>query len=275
MLVKVLERLWVIRAFGVGLVFAPLMNVCFTAYGIAGKQTIWSWQLLFNVFKKTSTPQKALLVASVIIGLLILRKGARAWAWVLSLLGGYIVIQLTRLAQDYKADKMSMFFFAVNVALFFFIADQLVWKQKKPGEAAKAPEPVKAPEPAVAAPALPQEPPATSRVTPQAAPEPVKPILTVVPPAQQAREKVLVHLDGFGQWAQLVDVTGTGIRVRSTVDNPPEIGDRELEVTMSKDLVLRMRFAVRNGNDYFFEYVGLNQEKTGRLNQWLEQKAAA
>ncbi|MES2856884.1 MAG: hypothetical protein V4692_13530, partial [Bdellovibrionota bacterium] len=166
-----------------------------------------------------------------------------------ALLGGYIVIQFTKLGQSFKHDKLSIVFFGINVGLFFFIADQLVWKQNLPK-----------PKPHPQAEAQPKQMPT--------------PAIAKVKTSKSSRAKILVHLDGFGNFAQLVDISSAGVRLRGLTANTPDMTGRELEMSLSRTLTLKVRFARKINSELQFEHIGLDAEKIVSLNQWIHQKAA-
>jgi hypothetical protein len=244
MLTKVLERKWVIRFFGIALILAPFINTLLTMSGAPPIPGLSRPQLLWRILSTGATTYQILYVCSIAIGALMLSGSISAWRYALALLGGYIVIQFSKLGTTFKHDKMSLVFFAVNVAVFFFIADQLVWKQRPSVAKAKEPQP---------APNYEAHP---------------------LPAAASSRKQILIHLEGFGNWAQLVGISGNGVHVRSIVPNPPSMEGRMMEMMLRPDLILRVKFVRQLDSEFHFDHVDLKSEKVHALNQWLQQKAA-
>jgi hypothetical protein len=205
--------------------------------------------MMWKVMSDGAASYQILYAASVVIGALMLNGAKAAWRYALILLGGYIVIQFTKLGQSFKHDKMSIVFFATNVALFFFIADQLVWKQRGPQAKKVAPPEMPKSSPAAVVPAIPRV-------------------------SKSSKSKILVNLEGFGQWAQLIGVSGSGVHLRGIVETPPQLDGRTIEIALQPDLVLRVRFARQLDSEFHFDYVDLTSEQASRLNQWLHAKAA-
>lgn len=231
MLAKILERPLVIRLFGIGFILAPLFNIFMTSHGLVGAQTGWSTSLFWHVATKSTLSYQLLHCTSVLIGILVLSHASAAWKYVLTFLGGYILVQISNLGESFQRDKSTALFFVINVFVFFFIADQLVWKQK------------------------------------------VK--TATKPRIAQAKKKIMIHLEGFGSWAQLLAVSGKGISMRSLVPQPPEIGTREIEVNLQDNLSLRLRLASQSDTDFHFEYAKpLTPHDVAQLNTWLKKSAA-
>jgi hypothetical protein len=124
--VKVLEQKIVIQLFGLSLILAPFLNILFNLNDLNGL----SFDLFFHYFWAGVLFQKVLNIGSIAIGGFLLTGSLQAWKLVLLLLGGYIAMQMTYLGQNMRSQPMSLIFFLVNIGLFLFIADQLVWKQK-------------------------------------------------------------------------------------------------------------------------------------------------
>ncbi|HVK60476.1 MAG TPA: hypothetical protein VM432_02950 [Bdellovibrionales bacterium] len=263
MLVKVLERNWVIRLFGISLIFAPFINTYLTVKGLQTVPEDFN-EMYWRVIRDGTVSYKILYLASIVIGALMMSGSVKAWRYALALLGGYIILQFSKIGHSFKTDKMSIVFFAVNVGLFFFIADQLVWKQRLP----KSQEPTQ--------PEQPVQPQAVAQSQAIAPSQPVSAQLkpaNVTPIRKASRAKVIVHLDGFGNWAQLAGISGKGVHLKALIPNPPEMEEREIDLALRSDLVLRVRFKHRTDSDFYFDHVQLTSQKVGLLNQWLRQKA--
>lgn len=244
LLVKVLENKFVIRAFGVCLLLAPIGNNLVTMSMLPAAPDRWSLMTFWVVVLKISFMNQALYAASIVIGILMLRGATSAWRYTLGLLGVRLIWQMFNLTKDFKESKLTGVIFLVNLALFLFIADQLVWKQKVKARAAER--------------------------TPPPKPEPR--------PLQRKHaegQKVLVDFEGFGTWAQVLNITEAGIEVRALKKPDFEIGERTIEVSLKNGLTFRAKLKSQSGEKFFFEYVALENQDVHRLNQWMRQTAAA
>jgi hypothetical protein len=285
-MVKILERKAIIRIFGLALFLSPFFNTLATLLMRVSAADRWKFQLFWKILTSGNWMDHALYGTSVIIGLLMLSGSSSVWKFVLLLLGGHIARQVFQLGENLRTHWIYGFFFLVNVMVFLFIADQLVWKQKKkpagstpqPLPSPSSQSPLKSTSQTQAAPAIekspsPAQPPAALPLSPAAK--------TVAVPAPQppvsqptARKKILIHFDGLGPWAQLLSVSNQGILVRSISNPPDQIGSREIEISVKNGLTLRTRLTRKTGPDYFFEFVHLTTREIQLLNQWLQQQAA-
>jgi len=130
--VKVLEKKGVIQFFGIALILAPFVNMIVSLAMYNGVVSKWSPSVAFNLLKTTgSWVHFVLYTASFVIGLIMLRGSTKAWKFVLALVGAYIAYQIMYIGRDLKQHWVAGIFFLINIGVFLFIADQLVWKQKK------------------------------------------------------------------------------------------------------------------------------------------------
>ena len=130
---KFLERQNVVRFFGICLFLAPFINVAFNVYLQSQKSQVTSsivWQSL-TIGTFSQNMQNLLSIGSLGIGLMMIQGQKRIWGYVLGLIGLHILIQTTTLLKDLKDSWVWGGVFVVNLGIFFFIADQLVFKEKK------------------------------------------------------------------------------------------------------------------------------------------------
>jgi hypothetical protein len=129
MFAKIFERKWVIRFFGLALIFAPFFNTASSVIELPGIERKFLVAYCWQFFKSAPAPQQLLQIASIIIGTLMLRGSITAWRYTLGLLGAYIILQFTQLNAGIR-DNTTWLFLGTNVAMFFFIADQIVLKPR-------------------------------------------------------------------------------------------------------------------------------------------------
>lgn len=233
--VRILERKSVIRLFGIGLILSPIANIVFKIFLLSNLRDRWNLSFALKVFETNSFSVKALFLCSVVIGALMLRGASSAWKYTLVLMGCHIANQIVNFGPNFRASPYFAVFFLVNVAIFLFIADQLVWKVKMATPAHKR----------------------------------------LVPINKKTEKKVEIYFAGFGPWARLTSVSSRGIHMRSVKTLPFELKHREIEVQITSDLVLRTRLARCLDDDYFFEYVNMSPAEADKLNHWLRTQVQA
>lgn len=253
--VQVLERKEVIRWFGVALIIAPIVN---TYFNIGQRGLGYSFYAFQFTLKTTSVHNLVLYGLSILIGAWMLKGRTSSWRHVLFLLGSYILIQLPQLAQNIKANKLMGVFFLVNVFVFYFIADQLVWKIKVSPKNKPTPKP--APVPATAK----IEVPVTAVVRPQA-------VARKVPLLHTSRQKILLSFEGFGPWAELKNISSRGIELKSLKELPFQMKDRVLELSLAPQLAVQLRLSKIEEKNYRFDFVEMNEMKIRQINQWLKK----
>lgn len=296
-LVKVLENKSVIRAFGAALVVAPIVNTLVKMAMLSDIPNRWSAAMFFRIIAVGSVTNQILYVATIIIGFLMLRGNASVWKFVLALLGGYIMLQVSDF-KHVKSSTITWIFFITNILTFMFVADQLVWKVKVAGpkpqpktpplpKAQVNTAPVATPAPSVAqAPTQETKPkivPPPTTVAPTAAPAPVaapapevkatpKPAYRVIP---KVRKKILFQFSGGDPWGQLMGISSQGIHIRRLAEPPADIDSRVIEISLNNGLTLRTRLARRKEHDYYFDYTSISSEEIQSLNKWLHSLSDA
>lgn len=233
--VRVLERKNVIQLFGIGLICSPFVNIFIKIFLLSNVRDRWNFSFAWKVFETNTTPVKLLFLFSVVIGAIMLRGSSSAWKYTLLLLGCHIVNQIMNFGPSVRASWIFAVFFLVNVAMFLFIADQLVWKVKTSTPKHKR----------------------------------------LVPLAKKTEKKVDIHFEGFGSWARLTSVSSRGLHIRSLKTLPFDLSHREIEVRINQDLILNTRLVRSLDEDYFFEYVNMSPAEVDKLNQWLRSQVQA
>lgn len=249
LVVKVLEKKIVIQMFGLMLFLSPLMNM-FLTMSIQPVEEKWTMVQFWKVVNASALPNNVLFAASFVIGLVMLSGSKKAWKWVLVLLGGYIALQLTRLGKDIRANKIYGLVFLINVSAFFFIADQLAFKQK-----------LKKPEPQ----------PTTPNPAPPVAIIEKKPSSPKIVTKKSSR-KILVAFENQKPWGELVQLSAKGIQIREHSEPPPGIETRVIEVTFGNSK-MSARMTRKLDNLFFFEFENLQSQQVQKINDWLYQQA--
>lgn len=271
LLVKVLERKWVIRCFGLALALAPFVNIVLSM-SLQLVVDKWTSHQFSKIIHAQTTANNILSLASVVIGLTMLSGSKKSWKFALALLGAHILFQVPRLGQDLRSSWIYGIFFLVNIGAFLFIADQLAFKQKKEAPVKTAtpkPEPVKVkfdlpvekPEPVVASKPVVLN------------PEPIKkqPRLVI----KTSKRRILVSFQGGVPWAQLVGLSMSGVEMKGLNPPPAEFAQRPIELVIAKDVILKLKFSRQLDNKFFFDFTEMNEEQMNRLNNWLIQAPKA
>lgn len=247
LLVKVLERKWVIRCFGLALAFAPFVNIVLSM-SLQLVVDKWTSHQFLKVINAQTTVNNFLSLASIVIGLAMLSGSKKSWKFTMVLLGAHILVQVPRLGQDLRNSWIYGVFFLVNIGAFLFIADQLAFKQKK---AMPASQPLPKPEAPVFA-----------------KPQPRLVIKT-------SKRRILVSFQGGVPWAQLVGLSMSGVEMKGLTPPPAEFAHRPIELAIAKDIILKLKFSRQLDNKFFFDFTEMNEEQMNRLNNWLIQAPKA
>ena len=128
-LVKILENRRVIRLFGSALIASPFINtaISMALVPFAGSSR-WNIKFFWHVLSSTSWLDLTLYFLSIMIGLIMLKGSTAAWKAVLFLMGTFVASQAMGLSQNLKISCVYGLLFLINMSIFIFIADQLVWK---------------------------------------------------------------------------------------------------------------------------------------------------
>lgn len=234
--VKFLERKGVIQFFGAALLASPFANALMFMVLQKSKNNLAYQQLSFWKILTTGSPlHYGLAICSLVIGFVMIKGSQKAWSYVLFLLGAHILIQLVHLGENIKQNWLWGAFFVINAAIFMFIADQLVFKIKMP---------------------------------------------EIKLPVQKAEIKtkklprVVIGFQGFGDWAELVQVNPEQIQVRKISEPPADIQKRSIEFCFKKGVTLKAKYISDDGKNYYFSFVNVKQNESDALNSWIDRNAS-
>jgi hypothetical protein len=258
MLVKMLENKWVIRLFGISLIIAPFVNMLLSTADLSPTHEV-QLSLMKSVFAYSDAFSRLFYPLSLVIGVITLRGSRMAWRFLLGYLGLFIIYQFMHITVEFKKSPTAAVFLGVNICVFAFISDQLLWKK----EFITLVENTSPGIPVVRTPLAPAVAPLTEPVT-QSAPPPAP----STAPRKRAR-KISVHLEGFGTWGRLIEISHTQMHVRGLTSVPAQVAGSEIELSIPQSLPLRLRLSRQTGNDFFFSYVNLTAAQVYALNRWL------
>lgn len=282
-LTRVLENKSVIRAFGVGLVLAPVVNTLTKMSTLNGVSNKWTAEMFFRIIAAGSIFNQLLYIATIAIGFLMLRGAKSAWKWTLIVLGGYIALQVSDFKHT-KSSGLTWTFFLTNIAFFIFIADQLVFKVEplKPKAQPKV-KPNTIADPKIESlkmtVAKTTEKPVAHKLVPAQIPSEPGKVVALVPKVQakaatrkipHVRKKILFQFaDQKNPWGQLVSVSSKGLQIKGISVPPEAISEREVELVLTEGLHIKTKLSMKNEDLYFFDYADLSKDKAKELNRWL------
>lgn len=85
----------------------------------------------------------------------------------------------------------------------------------------------------------------------------------------QLSRNVHVHFSGLGEWAQIIEVSDTGLVVRLISEVTPEnIQDQELELLLDEDTVVHLRCYEAFDDFYEFHFTQVTPEQLDQVQLW-------
>lgn len=275
---KFLERKWVIQLFGLGLIIAPFVNILIQFMVLNSKSGIsWRYISISSYLMSGSIANYILAIGSVIIGGIMLSGSTKAWKAVLLLVGTHLVVQILNYKSKEWNGTLGWGAFAVNLSVFLFIADQLVWRVKTKEEIfAEAMEKAASLIPKAKEAKIPVA--ATPEVTPVAAPVETGFVLG----AGSAVEKIL-HLKSYKKiffsfgsdrpWGRLMTLNSHQLIVNCFAAAPESIENKVVAISFTKNLVIDIKFDRKESNLYYFTPLDMTPARVSELNQWLKKIA--
>ncbi|MES2802068.1 MAG: hypothetical protein V4654_06215 [Bdellovibrionota bacterium] len=285
---KFLERKWVIQLFGLGLIVAPFINILIQFLVLNSKSGIsWRYISISSFLLSGSMTNYILAVASVTIGALMLSGSTKAWKAVLVLVGSHLVVQVFNYQSKEWQGTLGWGAFAVNLSIFLFIADQLVWRVKSKEElfaeamsraaALKSTPKIKTPEPTLLVP--------EAKIPVMAIPE-VGAASAAAPGfilgAGSTVEKIL-HLKSYKKiffsfgsdhpWGRLMTLNSHQLIVNCFDKAPEAIENKVVAISFTKNLVIDIKFDRKESNLYYFTPLDMTPQRVSELNQWLKKIA--
>jgi hypothetical protein len=253
--VRFLERKWVIQMFGVALIVAPFVNILIQFLVLNSKTGIsWRYISISAYLLSGSITNYILSFGSLIIGGIMLSGSTKAWKAVLCLVGSHIIMQILNYKTAQFQGVIGWTAFIVNISVFLFIADQLVWriktKEELLAEAAKIIQPV--------------------------IPQPKNPVI------EKAPERIL-HLTSYKKicfsfgsdrpWGRLMTMTSHQLIVNCFGEAPQGIDNKIVSINFAKNIVVDIKFDRKENNLYYFTPMNMTPERIKDFNGWLKKIA--
>jgi hypothetical protein len=239
--VKFLERKQVIQFFGFCLVVAPFVNAYLVLYTkMQDYKLTWAQINIINTLKSGILDNYILSLISIVIGIVMLRGSTKAWRAALFLVGFHIAIQVLNYNTSAKGNILWWPFLLVNVSVFMFIADQLVWKIEIPQVAPRPPG-----EPKVI--------------------------------HLKTFKKIYLRHEGPTPWAEIKNMNSKGFQAHCL--QPPteaivaNVAARNVVLKISNDLILQARLKSHTDKVYVFEFIQQAEKHDELINSWFKKIA--
>ncbi|MCM2352019.1 MAG: hypothetical protein NDI63_00260 [Pseudobdellovibrio sp.] len=274
---RFLERKWVIQLFGLGLIIAPFVNILIQFLILNSKSGIsWRYISISSYLMSGSIANYVLALGSIIIGCIMLSGSTKAWKAVLALVGTHLVLQILNYKSKEWQGSLGWGAFAVNLSVFLFIADQLVWRIKSKEElmaeamaraAALKPKPKATPEPTpLMAKAVVPDP--GSEFVLGGGSRPVEKILNL-----KSYKKIFFSFGADRPWGRLMTLTSHQLIVNCFEKAPESIENKTVQIAFTKNLVIDIKFDRKESNLYYFTPLDMTPDRVLELNQWLKKIA--
>lgn len=291
--IKLIRQEKFIRFSGVMMMFSPFVNFALSIAPVQNVGDKTSLPVLWALARSINTIHLLLWAASFGVGLMMLKGRRSSWISVLAILGIFIVFDFLNLrknsARGWEQPLISIGF---NLAIFILVYVQEFRQSSQP-----RPKPVAQPKPV--APPKPIEPPQPKKPNPivtwirnvklpevkipeikLAKSTPPKPVPMTEPVVQSrvapkqeitpVREfrmpKVpnlighVIHFDGHGPWARIVNLDERELYLRGFREPPPMLMKRAVEIDIGKE-TYRLRMTSRQGQLYTFRFEAVQKFK--------------
>lgn len=246
---RFLERENVIRFFGLALLLSPFVNLALH-FSIFKTQNEIPWaQVNFIAYLKSGNPVSYFLaICSLIIGFKMLSGAAKAWRYVLFLIGAHLLLQIINVNNKAWHGPLAWPSFLLNAGLFFFVIDQLVWKIK-----------VVMPDPT------------SAKTKDGVAPLPFfsqKQVINL-----KSYRKILFSFGSTKPWGELKTLSSVELSVKSFAEVPANIEKQVVQINFAKDVVVDIQFDRKVNEIYYFKPLNMSKDEVSRLNTWLKKIA--
>lgn len=269
---KFLERKWVIQLFGLGLIIAPFVNILIQFLVLNSKSGIsWRYISISSYLLSGSIANYILAIGSIVIGIIMLSGSTKAWKAVLALVGTHLVMQIINYKSKEWQGTLGWGAFAVNLSVFLFIADQLVWRIKSKEELmaeamhkAASLKPTPKPSAPVPTPLVPE----TTDFVLGAGSRPIEKILHL-----KSYKKIFFSFGADRPWGRLMTLTSHQLIVNCFEKAPESIENKTVQIAFTKNLVIDIKFDRKESNLYYFTPLDMTPDRVSELNQWLKKIA--
>ncbi|MFN3453697.1 MAG: hypothetical protein ACK41T_01975 [Pseudobdellovibrio sp.] len=291
--VRFLERKRVIQCFGGFLILSPFFNIFFQLLLLNSESGI-PWQMVnFKAYLLSgSLINYFLATCSVVIGMIMLSGSTQAWKYVLILVGSHVLVQISSYKSKIWHGPLAWIALIINVAIFLFIADQLVWKLK----ASKINEDenenkntstnssltlnedfkrTSTEQHTISAVVRNQE--SEMKHFSDTAKNPQK-LTSDLQKTERilnltSYKKIFFSFDSDKPWGRLVTLTSHQLIVKCFEKAPDSIEHKVVQIAFTRDLKVDIRFDRKENNMYYFIPLDMTSDRVRDLNQWLKKIA--
>lgn len=266
--VRFLERKWVIQSFGVALIVAPFVNIIIQFLVLNSKTGVsWKYISISSYLLSGSLTNYLLAFGSIIIGAIMLTGSTKAWKAALVLVGCHLLVQVLNYKSKEWQGALGWSAFVVNLSVFLFIADQLVWRVKTKEEllaeamakAASLKDKVKLPK---------VELPKVELKNPGQSQKELEKVLHLT-----SYKKILFSFGSDKPWGRLMTLTSHQLIVNCFAEPPSSVQDKTVQINFTQNLIVEIKFERKESNLYYFTPTNMNSDKINELNQWLKKIA--
>lgn len=263
--VRFLERKNVISSFGVALILAPIINIILHILIVKFQSDIvWSQFQFWAYLKNTNPISLFFALSSVVIGGTMLTGSAKAWKFVLVLLGSHLLVQVFNINDKAWKGPLAWPSFFLNAGLFFFIFDQLVWKVQAPENKVVKNNFKPEDQPSV----KPEFAPASTNLENLQVRRAEKEVINL-----KSYRKIYFSFGSPKPWGELKTLSSEYLAVRCIVEPPTGIENKVVQINFAKDVVVDIQFSNRQENIIYFKPLDMTKEKVTNLNKWLNHIA--
>lgn len=284
--VKLIRQEKVIRLSGVIMMISPFVNFALSIAPVQNVGDKTSLPVLLHLAKSINSIHWFLWGASFVVGLMMLKGRRSSWISVLAILGIFIVFDCLNLKKNLaRGWEQPLISIAFNLAIFVLVYAQEFRQSSQPRPKAEAkpappakpiekPKPkgphpivawmktVKVPEiklPEVKMPEL--KLPDVKLAKPETKPVPVAtraPIFNSK--AHQNLVGFVIHFDGMGPWARIINLSDNELFIEAFKDPPPHLAKRAVEIDIGQQ-TYRMQMTTRQGKLYTFRFQTVEKAK--------------
>jgi hypothetical protein len=260
--VRFLERKNVIRFFGIALILAPVLNIILHILIVKFQSNIvWSQFQFWAYLRNTNSISLFFAFSSIAIGGTMLTGSAKAWKFVLVLLGSHLLVQVLNINDKAWKGPLAWPSFFLNAGLFFFIFDQLVWKVQAPANKVVKNnfKHDKEEGQAIAA---------TSNLENIQELRSFREVINL-----KSYRKIYFSFGSPKPWGELKTLSSEYLTVRCIVEPPMGIENKVVQINFAQDVVVDIQYSNRQDNIIYFKPLNMSKEKVTNLNKWLNHIA--
>lgn len=239
--VRFLERKPVVRFFGSALILSPFLNFFVHALFLKNQLGVtWDEFQIASVIRSAENVSFVLAFFSIAVGAIMLSGVRQAWAYTLILIGAHLGVQILNINHQAWKDPLAWPTFLLNIGLFVFILDQLVWKADR------------------------LESPLEKNIT--------KPENKKIVHLKSYR-KILFSFGSHKPWGELKTLSSEILAVKKIAEEPAHLENKVVQIFFSDDVIVDIVFHKSDTDTVYFKLLNMNSYQVKKLNLWLRKIA--